>query len=59
MKYTTAICACPALLSIAPTLAQAEDESAAESHAMSASSVTMYGLIAQVRRAHLARGNLL
>ncbi len=47
MKYTTAICACAALMSIAPTWAQAEDESAAESQSMGASSVTMYGLIDQ------------
>ena len=47
MMYRTAICACAAVMSVAPTLAHAEDEAAAESQVMGTSMVTIYGLLDQ------------
>ncbi|BEU26002.1 porin [Paraburkholderia caribensis] len=47
MRYRTAICACAALVHIAPAWAQGEDEAAEASKPAGASMVTIYGLIDQ------------
>jgi predicted porin len=47
MKYRTAVCACAALICVAPAWAQGEDEATQASQTAGASMVTMYGLIDQ------------
>ncbi|MGT2476831.1 porin [Paraburkholderia terrae] len=47
MRYRTAICACAALMHIAPAWAQGEDEAAEASKPAGTSMVTLYGLIDQ------------